>query len=124
MIIINKMHSVVKKLSWALLWFIIVGLSLYFYVYTILDYSNGYVPPNFKLAFWESKIWFIGHIAGASVALLLGPLQFWKIFRIKYMRYDRLAGKIFIISSLVASICAFCINLMYDCKACRKSSND
>jgi hypothetical protein len=89
------------------LWLFIIGFSIYFYVYTILDYKDGYVPPNFKLGFFESKIWFIVHIAGASAALLLGPLQFWKSFRTKYMRYHRIAGKIFITGSLIAAIWRF-----------------
>lgn len=109
------------KLLWSCLWLFVIGFSLYFFITTIIDYTNGYVPPNFKLSFWTSKIWFIGHIAGASVALLLGPVQFWKGFRTKYMQYHRTAGKFFIIGSLIASISAFRINLMYDCAACRVS---
>ncbi len=109
------------KISWFIFWCVIIGLSVFFYVTTIIDYSKGYVPKNFKLGFFESKIWFIAHIAGASASLLLGPFQFWKSFRTKYMRYHRIAGKIFIIGSLLAAICAFRINLMYDCVPCRVS---
>lgn len=110
-----------QRIFWFLFWLVIVGLSLYFYVMTFVEYAYGYIPENFKRGFFESKIWFIGHIAGASAALLLGPFQFWKSIRIKYMRYHRTAGKIFIIGSLIAAICAFRINLMYDCKPCRVS---
>lgn len=111
----------VKKTFWFLFWLTIVGFSLYFFVDTFLEYYFGYTPPNFKLGFFESKIWFIGHIAGASAALLLGPLQFWNRFRNRYIRYHRLAGKIFIVGSLIASVCAFRLNLIYDCKPCRVS---
>ncbi|MES2797422.1 MAG: DUF2306 domain-containing protein [Bacteroidota bacterium] len=110
-----------QRIFWVLFWLLIVGSSLYFYVTTAIDYAGGYTPENFKLGFFESKIWFIGHIAGASAALLLGPFQFWKSIRTKYMRYHRTAGKIFIIGSLIAAVCAFRINLMYDCKPCRVS---
>ena len=110
-----------KKTFWFLFWFVIVGLSLYFYVMTFVEYAYGYIPENFKRGFFESKIWYIGHIAGASAALLLGPFQFWKSIRTKYVRYHRTAGKIFIIGSLIAAICAFRINLLYDCKPCRVS---
>ncbi len=110
-----------RKVFWFIFWITIIGFSVYFYVITILDYRGGYVPENFKRGFFDSKIWFIGHIAGASAALLLGPLQFWKNFRTKYMKYHRIAGKIFIIGSLIAAVCAFRINLMYDCKPCRVS---
>lgn len=106
---------------WALFWMGLVGLSLYFYVTTFVDYIEGYVPPNFKLGFWFSKIWFIGHIAGASAALLLGPLQFWGRFRVRYPKYHRWAGKVFVVGSLVAAVGAFRLNLLYDCVACRVS---
>ncbi|MGZ5219632.1 MAG: DUF2306 domain-containing protein [Chitinophagaceae bacterium] len=111
----------VNRLFWILFWLLIIGLSLYFYILTFIEYSQGYIPENFKKGFFESKIWFIGHIAGATVALLLGPIQFWNKFRSRHMRYHRTAGKIFIAGSLLAAFCAFRINLMYDCKACRIS---
>lgn len=114
-------ENIRKKIYWLIFWLLIIGLSLFFYVQTFLDYNDGYVPENFKLGFWNSKIWFISHIAGASASLLLGPFQFWKNFRIKYMRYHRTAGKIFIIGSLIAAVCAFRLNLFYDCKPCRVS---
>jgi uncharacterized membrane protein len=111
----------INRVLWILFWAIVIGLSLYFYVETFLNYFEGYVPENFKKGFFESKIWFIGHIAGASASLLLGPLQFWNRIRTRYMKYHRVAGKIFIIGSLIAAVCAFRINLMYDCKPCRIS---
>ena len=110
-----------KRISWIVFWMSIVGLSLYFYVTTFMDYVGGYIPENFKRGLFESKIWFVAHIVGASAALLLGPLQFSKKFRARYMRYHRTAGKIFIIGSLVGAIGAFRLNLMYNCIACRYS---
>ena len=110
-----------KKLIWISLWLVIISLSLYFYVTTLYLYSIGDLPTNFKFGFWESKIWFIGHITGASASLLLGPMQFWKDFRNRYLKYHRLAGKTFIIGSLIAAVCAFRLNLMYECKPCRYS---
>jgi len=111
----------INRVLWFLFWLLIIGLSLYFYVDTFLEYSKGYIPENFKKGFLESKIWFIGHIAGASASLLLGPLQFSNKIRTRHMKYHRMAGKIFIIGSLIAAVCAFRINLIYDCKPCRIS---
>ncbi len=109
------------SIRWLLFWLTIICFSLYFYVDTIIEYINGYIPENFKRGFFDSKIWFIGHILGASASLLLGPLQFWERVRNKYLKYHRIGGKIFIVGSLIASICAFRLNLMYDCKPCRVS---
>ena len=110
-----------QKTGWFVFWFGIIGLSIYFYVETIAFYAGGGVPENFKLGFWNSKIWYFGHIGGATASLLLGPLQFWDKFRANNMKYHRLAGKIFVFGSLIASICAFRIVLIYDCVPCRVS---
>jgi uncharacterized membrane protein YozB (DUF420 family) len=110
-----------KRIFWFFFWLVIIGLSLYFYVMTFVYYSQGETPENFKLGFWESKIWFVGHITGATCSLLLGPLQFWNKFRTKFMKWHRTAGKIFIIGSLVAGVCAFRITLFYSCVPCRVS---
>ncbi len=110
-----------KNIRWLIFWSAIIGFSLYFYITTIVDYVGGYLPENFKRGFIVSKIWFIGHMLGASAALLLGPFQFWDGFRTKYVTYHRTAGKVFIIGSLIAAVCAFRLNLMYDCKPCRVS---
>jgi len=110
-----------QKTGWFIFWSAIIGLSVYFYAEIIGYYSKGEFPSNFKLGFWYSKIWYIGHIAGASASLILGPLQFWERFRSKYMTYHRTAGKIFVVGSLIASICAFRIVLIYDCVPCRVS---
>lgn len=113
--------TLAKTIFGKLFWLTIVGFSLYFFIDTFIDYSDGYTPVNFNRGFWESKIWFIGHITGATASLLLGPLQFWTAFRNTYRNYHRAAGKIFILGSILASICAFRLNLMYDCKPCRIS---
>jgi uncharacterized membrane protein len=120
---INAKMQLPKAINifWSIFWTLIVGLSLYFYIDTFIAYRKGITPENFNRGFLDSKIWFIGHIAGASASLLLGPIQFWDRFRKKYMNYHRFAGKIFIIGSLIAAICAFRLNLMYDCKPCRIS---
>ncbi len=110
-----------QKSAWIIFWTGIIGLSLYFYARTVESYANGELPENFKLGFWTSKIWFIGHVLGASAALLLGPLQFWDRIRTNYMKYHRLAGKIFVLGSLIAAVSAFRIVLMYDCVPCRIS---
>src|ERR1700742_4301338 len=110
-----------QKTSWFIFWSAIIGLSVYFYAEVIGFYSKGELPANFKLGFWNSQIWYIGHIAGATASLLLGPIQFWDKFRSKHMDYHRTAGKVFVVGSLLASICAFRIVLIYDCVPCRVS---
>jgi uncharacterized membrane protein len=54
--------------------------------------------------FWGVRWWLVGHVAGGILALAIGPFQFWKAFRNKYLKVHRLLGKIYITAILLASI--------------------
>jgi len=46
----------------------------------------------------------IGHISSGLVALVLGPFQFWKAFRNKYLTVHRWSGKIYLTVILIGTI--------------------
>jgi uncharacterized membrane protein len=54
--------------------------------------------------YWDFKWPLIGHISGGLVALAIGPFQFSKTFRNKYMTTHRLLGKIYLIAILIGTI--------------------
>ncbi|MTI31246.1 DUF2306 domain-containing protein, partial [Xanthovirga aplysinae] len=54
--------------------------------------------------FWHIKWWLIGHVIGGMLALLIGPFQFWKFFRTRYMSTHRWFGRIYLISIIVGSL--------------------
>ncbi len=98
-----------------------IVLSAYFYSENAIAYFFGYRNPRFGETLFQNQFWFVAHIAGATCSLFLGPIQFWKTVRTKYIRFHRLAGKIYIIGSLVAAVCAFRLALIFDCIGCRYS---
>ena len=57
--------------------------------------------------FWAIRWWVLGHVVTGSVALILGPFQFWKNFRTRNIRIHRILGKTYLVSILIGSICAF-----------------
>ena len=57
--------------------------------------------------FWAIKWWVLGHVLTGSIALILGPIQFWKGFRNKYIHLHRTLGKVYLIAILIGAICAF-----------------
>ncbi len=57
--------------------------------------------------FWAIKWWVLGHVLTGSIALIIGPIQFWKSFRNKYIHLHRTLGKIYLITILAGSLCAF-----------------
>ena len=102
-------------------WTVLIGISVYFYLYNVLGYFYGYQNERFGDTLLNNQIWFIAHMVGATFSLFLGPMQFWPAIRKKYTSYHRTAGKLYIVGSLIAGISAFRLSLMYDCIGCRYS---
>lgn len=57
--------------------------------------------------FWAIKWWVLGHVITGSLALIIGPFQFWKSFRNRNIKAHRILGKIYLSSIFIGSICAF-----------------
>ncbi len=108
-----------KKILFIIFWTFLIVLSLYFYYDNAIAYLYGYRSERFGQTLFENQIWFIAHIIGATFSLFLGPIQFWKPVRKKYIRYHRLAGKFYIIGSLFAGISSLRLSLINDCIGCR-----
>ena len=56
---------------------------------------------------WTRRLWLVPHAAGASVALLLGPLQFTSIIRRRFPHLHRGLGKVYICGSVLGCLGAF-----------------
>lgn len=110
-----------KKVLLAVFWTIILLLSAWFYFDNAVAYLFGYRNPRFGESLFTNQVWFVAHVLGATCSMFLGPVQFWKSFRIKYIKLHRLLGKIYIIGSLVAAVTAFRLALLFDCVGCRYS---
>lgn len=54
--------------------------------------------------YWDYKWPLIGHISGGLIALLLGPFQFSKKFRNRYMTTHRIMGRIYVTAILIGTI--------------------
>ena len=105
----------------SILWIAIILLSAYFYFENAIVYLFGYRNDRFGETFFNNEFWFVAHILGATCSLFLGPIQFWKSIRAKYIRYHRIAGKIYIIGSLLAGVAALRLSLIFGCVGCRFS---
>ncbi len=95
----------VKSVIRFLFWLVIIGMTFYFIVAHIVGYSTNGIPKYFGPTLMNAKVWFYLHMAGGATAILIGPLQFWKTFRIKYVQLHRTLGKIYIIGSIVSVLC-------------------
>jgi uncharacterized membrane protein len=100
------------------LWSFIVVATIYFLGSNASKFVRKGVPEHYGSTLMDRKLFIILHIAGGAVALLLGPLQFSKRFRTANMRLHRIAGKLYIIGSLIATVCLIRILPYNECRAC------
>ncbi len=54
--------------------------------------------------FWDFRWSLIAHVSGGLLALAIGPFQFWKAFRNKYLTTHRWMGRIYLSAIALASI--------------------
>ncbi len=63
----------------------------------------------------------VAHLAGGSIALFLGPLQFLKWVRNGNLRLHRVSGKIYIAGAFITGLSALRLSLVSYCVPCRIS---
>lgn len=110
-----------SKVLGYIFWSVIVGFTFYFLAGHVFKYLTKGIPEFFGDTLWDKRFWFYIHITGGTLAILIGPLQFWKRIRTKYKSFHRFAGKLYIIGSIVAVIGLIRILPESLCVACRPS---
>ena len=105
----------------AILWLFIISLSVYFFLDNVVAFFYGYRSRNFGATIFNNQLWVVMHLVGGSLALLLGPLQFWTYLRNKYMSLHRNIGKIYMFGVLLIGISSFRLSLVSSCVPCRIS---
>jgi hypothetical protein len=79
--------KVLQKSFMILFWIIIIGLSLWFFNTNVLRYLSGFRSNVFGDSFFNNQLWVTLHLIGRSLALLLGPMQFWSFFQKKICQH-------------------------------------
>ena len=117
----DKLQSAFQNLFLILIWGVIVSFSLYFFYDNVVAFFYGYRNKIFGDTFFNNQFWMVLHLIGGSLALLLGPTQFWPFLRNKYLAFHRLAGKFFMVGVLFIGISAGRLSLISPCAPCRIS---
>ncbi len=81
-------------------------IALYFVIDRALPYLTNFNFEHYSNYYWPNRWWLVGHLLGGMIALLIGPFQFSKTFRNKYLKTHRNLGKIYIVAIIVGSLCA------------------
>lgn len=111
----------IRILGAALMWLFIIALSVYFFLDNVVAFLYGYRSKNFGVTLFHNQLWVVMHLVGGSMALLLGPFQFWSFLRTRYMRLHRTVGKIYMFGVLLIGISSFRLSLISFCIPCRIS---
>ncbi|NND32039.1 MAG: DUF2306 domain-containing protein [Saprospiraceae bacterium] len=84
------------------LWVFLIAFAGKFVIKDALPYF-GFQEEIFG-RFWSYKWSLIGHVSGGLLALAIGPFQFWKALRNKYLTMHRWLGRIYLTAILVGTI--------------------
>lgn len=83
-------------------WLIIVFIAVSFLIRYALPYY-GFDPEYFG-RYLDFKWTLMGHISGGLLALIIGPFQFWKAFRNRYLKAHRWMGRTYLVAILVGTL--------------------
>lgn len=86
------------------LWFFLIVFAARFVLKDAFPYFG--LSEEVFGRYWEVKWTLIGHISSGIVALLIGPFQFSKAFRTKYVKVHRLLGKTYLTAIVIGTICS------------------
>ncbi|WKZ60285.1 MAG: DUF2306 domain-containing protein [Cyclobacteriaceae bacterium] len=111
----------IKLTANILLWTLIILLSAYFLLDNVIAYFYGYRSPIFGDKIFDNQLWVVMHMVGGTFTLLLGPTQFWSFIRNRFMKFHRMAGKIYMLGIVLIGISAGRLSLISPCVPCRIS---
>ena len=102
----NKLFTLTNLLAYlkmSLLLFVLFSAVYFIFknAFPYFAYDEAYFGRH-----WEVKWSLIGHMSGGILALVIGPVQFWKSFRDKYIKTHRMLGKIYLVAILVGTVSA------------------
>ncbi len=95
----------IRRISFSVFAIMCVMIGLYPFVYFIIDREFGLLGGKDQ-AILEDLIWnlfFYPHIVLGGIALLIGWIQFNKVFRTKFPERHRVIGKVYVFTVLVSA---------------------
>lgn len=85
-----------KRIVTILTWAGIVSLAVGFVIKYVLFYYRHYDAASFD-TYWPRRRWLFLHINGGTLALLMGPWQFWSGLRQRHLQIHRWTGRLFLL---------------------------
>jgi uncharacterized membrane protein YozB (DUF420 family) len=96
---LGKAKLAIKTLAWIG----IVGIALAFVWKYVFAYYLHYNAASFD-PYWTRRVWLLLHISGGTLALLMGPWQFWTGLRNQHFQVHRWTGRLFLLGVAIGVI--------------------
>ena len=113
--------QLVKNVTGALAWIVVITASAYFFMDNVWAFTRGYRSNTFGDSLFSNQVWFVAHLVGGSIALFIGPVQFWKFVRDRFINFHRILGKIYLAGAFLTGLSALRLSLVSLCVPCRVS---
>jgi hypothetical protein len=80
--------------------------AIHFWLRDPLHYIIDPTEKSFGI-YWPRRWWLLLHIAGGTLALFMGPFQFWSGLRRRHLRIHRIIGLLYVAGVLLGGFAAF-----------------
>lgn len=117
----NRLMLTLRSAAQLSVWSFVILFSIYFFLDNVIAYFYGYRSRMFGDTFFRNQLWVVMHLLGGSMALPLGPAQFWPFIRKRFIAFHRLAGKVYVAGVALIGISAGRLSLISSCVPCRIS---
>jgi hypothetical protein len=95
-----------SRLALALVLLALFSVGVYFWLDAALRYFLHFDESVFR-RYWPNRGWLTTHIAGGTLALLLGPFQFWTGLKRRQPKLHRLLGYTYSLGILLGGATSF-----------------
>jgi uncharacterized membrane protein len=98
-----------KTLALAIVLLIAAGFVIRYVFHYYLNYNEAAFTDPMRGAanYWRMRAWLLLHITSGMLALLIGPWQFSRRLRQRYIQLHRVSGRVYVIAVLCACTAAF-----------------
>jgi hypothetical protein len=88
----------------------LLALALRFLWLGAFPFVGEISPEQFGPHFWPRRLVLLTHLAGGTVALLVGPFQLWSGLASRHMDQHRWTGRAYVVAVLVGGLAAFSLS--------------
>jgi uncharacterized membrane protein len=89
---------------------VILLVACTFVIRYVFHYYLHYNAAGFE-EYWTRRGWLLMHITSGMVALLIGPFQFSRRLRQRYLQIHRVTGRVYLIAIVCGSIAALYLSI-------------